>query len=110
MKFPSWVYVIKLSTTQKVYVGLSNNPRNRFNQHCSALRRNAHPVGDLQKDYNLYGGTLTFRVIDQVNGWDERGKEFSWQLKLRSLERANGYNYRDPVTRWLFPKQRKEIK
>lgn len=110
MNFPSWVYVIKLSTTQKVYVGISSNPKNRFNQHCSALRRGAHPVGDFQKDYNHYGGVLTFRIVDQVNDWGERRKEFVWQQKLRSLERSCGYNYRDPVTRWLFPKQRKETK
>lgn len=103
MKYPSWVYIIQHNVTRKIYVGISSNPKKRLQQHLSALRHNKHIVADLQEDYNLYGEHLSFYVVDRVDSAKDRNKEFMWQIKVRSLEREKGYNYRDPVTRWCLP-------
>jgi hypothetical protein len=49
------VYMILCLTNNKRYYGETNNVSNRLSQHKSTLRRNIHPVIELQRDWNLYG-------------------------------------------------------
>lgn len=103
MKLPAYVYELKHETTGKAYIGISHNPKRRLNQHLCLLRRGRHPVEDLQTDYNKHGEMFSFRILEEVLSIDKRSREFAWQLKLRTLERHRGYNYKDPVTNWCLP-------
>lgn len=103
MKFPAYVYELKHNSTGKAYIGISHNPKRRLSNHLCALRNGSHPVEDLQADYNTHGEDLSFRILEEILTEDKRNREFAWQLKLRTLERGRGYNYKDPVTRWCLP-------
>lgn len=100
MKLPAKVYAIRHDITGKIYVGCTGNLRQRLCHHLASLRRGEHPVEDMQSDYNLYGEHYTISVLDEINQFSERHKEFKWQIKLGTLDRQRGYNYKDPVTRW----------
>lgn len=103
MKLPKWVYALTLDATGKTYIGMTQAPTLRYKQHLQRLRAGTHPVEDMQTDYNVYGGAVSFRVLDKVETWADRRKEFQWQLKLHTLDRSRGYNYKDPVTNWCLP-------
>ena len=103
MKFPAYVYELKHNSTGKAYIGISHNPKQRLSNHLYALRHGSHPVEDLQADFNAHGEDISFRILEEILTKDKRGREFAWQLKLRTLERSSGYNYKDPVTRWCLP-------
>ena len=49
------VYMVLCVQNNKRYYGETNNVSNRLSQHKSLLRRNIHPVVELQRDWNLYG-------------------------------------------------------
>ena len=100
MKLPAKVYAIRCEANGKVYVGMSSNVKQRWSRHMSRLRAGKHHVPDMQADYDKYGECFSFAVIDDVNTYDDRRKEFAWQIKLKTLDRRYGYNYRDPVTSW----------
>lgn len=100
MKFPQRVYAIKHRTTGKIYVGRSSRPKARIKRHLCNLRGGRHPVEDMQADYDKYGEHYSFYLLDFIRTWGERNKEFQWQLKLNSLYRDYGYNYKDPVANW----------
>lgn len=95
MKLPSKVYAIQHLITKKTYIGRSAEPENRYLSHLYALRRGAHPVEDLQADFNKYGEHLAFTILDNIQNFDEREKEFQWMEKLRTYDRRYGYNYKD---------------
>jgi hypothetical protein len=103
MHYPAWVYSITLDATGKKYIGISHNPKKRLSAHLWALRHGKHPVEDMQADYNRFGSSISFHILEEVREQNERNKEFKWQLRLRTLERGRGYNYKDPVTNWCIP-------
>ena len=103
MQFPAYVYEIKHEITGKSYVGISHNPKRRLYSHMYLLRRGKHPVEDMQTDYNEHGACFLFRVLEEIPTIDKRSREFAWQLKLHTLERHRGYNYKDPATKWCLP-------
>lgn len=49
------VYMILCLKNNKRYYGESRNVSARLSQHKSKLNRNIHEVGELQRDWNLYG-------------------------------------------------------
>lgn len=49
------VYMVFCLQNNKRYYGETTNVSNRLSQHKSLLRRNIHPVAELQRDWNLYG-------------------------------------------------------
>lgn len=97
MKFPMTVYALRNEVTGNLYVGRSVNPRARLMAHMNALKRGAHPVVDMQADFDEYGDHFRFFVLDKIENWDERGKELEWQKRLNTIDRRYGYNYRDPL-------------
>lgn len=103
MHFPAYVYEIRHEITGKSYVGISQNPKRRLSHHLHLLRMSKHPVEDMQSDYNKHGARFSFRILEEVPTRDKRSREFAWQLKLRTLERHRGYNYKDPSTNWCVP-------
>lgn len=58
------VYIIKNDTTNKVYIGSSNNICNRIKTHFSQLKLNKHFNDHLQSSYNKYGeGVFSFKIL-----------------------------------------------
>ena len=48
----SGVYLLKNTSTGRIYVGSSSNIDSRIRQHFSSLKKNCHANKDLQTDYN----------------------------------------------------------
>lgn len=94
-KYPRYVYVMRNTVTNRMYVGSSNNPEKRLQGHLAYLRTNRHSVEDMQRDYNEYGNCFELNILDTINSVIESHKEYDWMVKLKSYERGRGYNYKD---------------
>jgi group I intron endonuclease len=95
VKFPRKVYAIRHNVTNRVYIGSSYHIDKRFYEHLSALRAHRHPVGDMQEDFDKYGGDFTLTVLDHISSIAEKDKEYEWMEKNQSYIRGVGYNYKD---------------
>ncbi len=89
------VYAITHNPTGKSYIGSSKNAIERMKSHIWSLRRGAHPVEDMQTDYDLYGEDYTLSILDEIYSFDDREREYEWMEKLKSNIRGCGYNYKD---------------
>lgn len=92
------IYVIKNTINNRVYVGRSSQPETRWKAHIAKLRRGCHPVEDLQFDFDQFGeDVFDFKIIEIVDPKNsyKTYKEYKWMQKLRSTDRATGYNYND---------------
>lgn len=88
------IYVLKHIATGKHYVGRSRNPEQRIANHFSALKRGCHPVEDMQKDFDNFGGEYKVAIVEKNARKED---EFKWMLFLDSLTKGKGYNYKDPM-------------
>lgn len=95
MKIPRKIYILWNLVTNKVYVGSSSNTKMRFKIHINALRAGTHPIEDLQDDFNKYGEMILFSIVDTIEEYSEKGKEYEWMEKYKSYNRKIGYNYKD---------------
>ena len=67
MSKPAVVYCIRNKINGHVYVGSTNNPRLRWNQHKCQLRNNKGRSTYLQRAWNLYGeSAFEFEIIEEV--------------------------------------------
>lgn len=98
MEIPRKVYAIRNNTTNKVYVGSSSNVGRRILSHFSALCSHRHPVLDMQKDFDEHGDSYTVTILDTIENYSERDKEYEWQKKFQSNIYGIGYNHQD--TKW----------
>lgn len=89
------VYKITHEVTGRVYIGSSNDPQRRYQAHLSALRNGKHPVEDMQMDFDEFGGSFNFEVIDTISDESENHKEYDHMVACRSNVRGKGYNYKD---------------
>ncbi len=67
----------------------------RIRNHIFALRAGKHPVEDMQKDFNDYGEDYSYLMLDEIQTFDEKAKEYEWMKKCNSYNRNTGYNYKD---------------
>ena len=95
MKLPRDVYAIQHNKTKRIYVGSSCNVRSRYINHMSLLRNGKHINEDMQDDFNEHGEDYSLFILDRINSFSERKKEFEWMIKLNSHIRGCGYNYKD---------------
>lgn len=50
------------------YIGITENPTNRKNQHFKQLRAGKHINYKIQNDYNMYGeNAFQFEVIEELD-------------------------------------------
>lgn len=98
MEFPRIVYAIRNNTTNRMYIGSSSNVFRRIHQHFTALQSHRHPILDMQKDFDEHGDSYTVTILDTIENWSERDKEYEWQAKYQSNVYGTGYNYQD--TKW----------
>ena len=87
--------MITHNVTKRRYIGKTNNFEWRIYQHLTALRSHRHYNEDMQRDFNLYGENYTIEIVDTVNSYQERMKEYQAMDKYQSYVRGLGYNYND---------------
>lgn len=97
MKLPRTVYALYIPSTGKRYIGSTSRPRARLQAHLSALERGKHHVQGLQEDFDLSGGNVNFEVLDIIEDFAERDKEYEWMAKFNTTDPAQGYNYLDQI-------------
>lgn len=84
------IYIIKNDINNKVYIGQTANPKQRWEQYCSSVKHkpNAQVITKAMKKYGIEHFTMSILEQDVVN-YDEREKY--WIQKYNSLV-PNGYN------------------
>lgn len=88
-----FVYRLRLSTTNKIYIGSTNDLYKRYKQHLYCLKNHKHSSKSLQNDYDKYGGEILLDVLEVARNYREC--EFYWQIKLKSYVPESGYNLTD---------------
>lgn len=111
-KYPdfSGVYCIFNITKRKAYVGRSTGIKNRIAQHMRDLKRGAHIVQEMQKDFDagdVFTGFTLLRLPEfyRTNGSREEAK---YQEFFKSWDKEHGYNYKEQ--RYKNPHSNKETK
>jgi group I intron endonuclease len=97
MHIPRKIYAIKHNTTGRIYIGSSRDVESRIKNHICQLRIGKHNVADMQADFNEYGENFSFFVLDEIECYEDRVKEYEWMRKLETNVRGKGYNYKDMV-------------
>lgn len=115
MIIPRDIYMLQNTVTGKIYVGSSKDARLRAYQHMVLLRNEEHIVEDMQADYDEYGEHFKLTILEKINDFMDRGKEYEWMRKLESFDRRYGYNYKDNyftnrTRRNSFNKKKKGVK
>lgn len=86
------VYKIVNNTNGKLYVGSSNNIRNRWNQHRRDLNDSVHGNPYLQSAWNKYGANnFSFEIIEECAPEVQFERE-QFYLNLLNPFDHNGYN------------------
>lgn len=87
---PSGIYKITNLSNGKIYIGQSQNMFIRRTEHWTALRRNAHPNKEMQKDWNKNNRSWRFDVVEYCSIDKLNEREKYWIEKLNTIEK--GYN------------------
>ncbi len=95
MEYPKVVYAMQHRVTKKIYIGLTRNLETRYQTHLSLLRNNKHTALLMQKEYNEHGGLYDVFILDEVNSYTERYKEFEWMRYYKTQDERFGYNSQD---------------
>ena len=91
------VYALRHEATGKVYVGSSFQVHKRYMYHVNRLKNGRHISKEMQADYDRFDDkSITLTILDQINNYSERDKEYEWMIKLKTYDRRHGYNYADP--------------
>ena len=89
------IYCIRNNVTGRVYIGMTQNPQRRFEQHLSALRGRKHKNELMQEDFDRYGSVFSLEILDTDARCQEHAEQ-KWILKFKSYDKRYGYNYKDP--------------
>lgn len=89
------VYAIQHNVTKRIYIGSTTNVDTRYLAHIGALRAGKHKVEDMQADFNEYGEDYSLFVLDEINEFADRIKEYEWMDRYDTFTRGVGYNYKD---------------
>ena len=89
------IYCIRNNFTGRVYIGMTQNPQRRFEQHLSALRGRKHKNELMQEDFDTYGSVFSLEILDTDARCQEHAEQ-KWILKFKSYDKRYGYNYKDP--------------
>lgn len=129
------IYKLECSKTGRVYIGKTQNPKTRREQHFSSLKSGKHPVKLMQSDYNKYGEeSFDFAVLEIVERkpveidlnqtrYTDSLREKELMEQYKSYLPEQGYNYGDAnfrnkvyphkksahTNRWVPENRRKDI-
>lgn len=95
MIFPRDIYAIKHNVTNRIYVGSTHNLRSRLYAHMSCLRNGKHSNASMQLDFDKYGESYTFYLIEKIHSFGERNKESLYMDALNTRKEETGYNTTD---------------
>lgn len=88
-----YIYAIKNKINNKVYIGITENIRQRQNRHLNNLRNGDHDSPGLQNAYNLYGEENFYFEVTEV---EIESREQLCQLEIDTISQydsfQNGYN------------------
>lgn len=97
MKLPRTVYALRHEATGKMYIGSTANPQQRLRKHLNRLKNGTHNSARLQEDYTKHPDkSVTLVLLDEIQSFDERDKEYKWMEIYNTFDPAHGYNYADP--------------
>lgn len=89
----SGIYKITCAANDKIYIGSSNNLRQRWNEHRSDLTRNVHKNAHLQNAWNKYGEqSFVFEIVEFVMPWILLDREQFWLDNLKPYHKKIGFN------------------
>lgn len=92
-----YIYLLKNKCTNRVYVGRTVHPVQRFKQHRNHLRAGTHPCELMQEDFYKYGeNSFEFEVVEENECFTRKNIEGAWMIKLKTYDKRYGYNYKDP--------------
>lgn len=89
----SGIYTIENVITKKLYVGYTQNFKERFNNHIRTLNRNVHGNEHLQKAWNKYGQfNFSFEILTTCSIDILESEEHYWCNILDTHNSKYGYN------------------
>lgn len=89
------IYAILNLTTDKMYIGSSNNLYKRWHIHKSTLRNNKHENSYLQRAWNKHGELdFILVIIEQCDNKNLEEREQHWIDFTKCYDRNIGYNSR----------------
>lgn len=92
----SSIYAIRNKTTGRVYIGRSQNPRERMKQHLQHLKRgdNYYGTASFKEDFDQYGADDFEGYILEVNVVPAkfREREAFWICEYKATDPQYGYN------------------
>lgn len=92
-----YIYEIYNLVTQRQYIGMTKNTKERFKAHLINLRNGKHTAENILKDYTKYGEeSFVFRIIDTAMTKEEGlKKEGKYIFRLKTYVPEYGYNGND---------------
>lgn len=89
----SGIYTIENILTKKLYVGYTQNFKERFDNHKSTLNRNIHGNEHLQRAWNKYGqSNFSFEILTTCSSDILESEEHYWCNILDVHNPKHGYN------------------
>lgn len=97
----SAIYAIRCKSTGKVYIGRSQNPRERMRQHFNLLKKGDRAscgAESFREDFARYGAAdFELFILERgVTPENFREREAYWINEYRATDRRYGYN-KDPM-------------
>jgi len=86
MKPPMGAFMIKNTQNSKAFMDVSKDLKSSFNRHCFQLKAGAHPVKELQKEWNQFGQqAFVFEVLEQLE-YDEKIEKDDYSEELEIMK------------------------
>lgn len=86
MKPPMGAFMIKNIQNGKAFMDVSKDLKSSFNRHSFQLKAGAHPVKELQKDWNQFGQqAFVFEVLEQLD-YDEKIEKDDYSEELEIMK------------------------
>ena len=96
----SSIYAIRCKTSGKVYIGRSQDPRERVKQHLQMLKNGTYYCGteSFQQDFDKYGASdFEWYILESgVTPNKFREREAYWISEYKATNPLYGYN-KDPM-------------
>ena len=89
----SGIYAIKNKTNNKLYIGQSQDIKNRWSNHKNRLNNNKHSNKKLQNSWNKYGEeNFEFVILEECSQDIINDREIYWISYYNTTNCENGYN------------------
>lgn len=87
------IYTITNLVNNKMYIGCASNPKRRWWEHSSMLKRGKHPNDFLQRAWNKYAEkNFMFEILEECSVSIMLALEHYWVITLNTNNDKYGYN------------------